>query len=304
MCTSEHTRFICTSSKINFVLKKKKKKLLRCRGDLGIGQFLQLLAAAFVGCTSPGKLPLSSSSPHGRPSPKLGPGRHLATRSCARGRIIDDCSDPPPPRLFPSFSPLSLSLSLSLSTFFVLFIVYFYAYFFLCPLFFVVLKKYHKKKKKKKHADAEPFCKSNEACAHCHMVSKNQWEPFWLATQRDPQNHCHCTGLDSIIVWTMTYQHSPDEWSCEALARNLSHDQKDPHKYQLARRSTRASAVSPHKHVLLGLHNYTSSGLLTFVQNMISRFSDRSCWELIITTTSHGTSRFVTQTCWCREKLL
>ena len=72
-------------------------RLLRCRGDLGIGQFLQLLAAAFVGCTSPGKLPISSSSPHGRPSPKLGPGRHLATRSCARGRIIDDCSDPPPP---------------------------------------------------------------------------------------------------------------------------------------------------------------------------------------------------------------
>ena len=28
----------------------------------------------------------------------------------------------------------------------------------------------------------------NEACAHYVMVSKFQWKPFWLATQRDPQN--------------------------------------------------------------------------------------------------------------------
>ena len=26
------------------------------------------------------------------------------------------------------------------------------------------------------------------ACAHYVMVSKLQWKPFWLATQRDPQN--------------------------------------------------------------------------------------------------------------------
>ena len=26
------------------------------------------------------------------------------------------------------------------------------------------------------------------ACAHYGMVSKIQWKPFWLATQRDPQN--------------------------------------------------------------------------------------------------------------------
>ena len=26
------------------------------------------------------------------------------------------------------------------------------------------------------------------ACAHYVMVSKFQWKPFWLATQRDPQN--------------------------------------------------------------------------------------------------------------------
>ena len=28
----------------------------------------------------------------------------------------------------------------------------------------------------------------NGACAHYVMVSKFQWTPFWLATQRDPQN--------------------------------------------------------------------------------------------------------------------
>ena len=28
----------------------------------------------------------------------------------------------------------------------------------------------------------------NGACAHYVMVSKYQWKPFWLATQRDPQN--------------------------------------------------------------------------------------------------------------------
>ena len=26
------------------------------------------------------------------------------------------------------------------------------------------------------------------SCAHYVMVSKFQWKPFWLATQRDPQN--------------------------------------------------------------------------------------------------------------------
>ena len=28
----------------------------------------------------------------------------------------------------------------------------------------------------------------NGACAHYVMVSKFQWKPFWLATQRDPQS--------------------------------------------------------------------------------------------------------------------
>ena len=32
------------------------------------------------------------------------------------------------------------------------------------------------------------ICKSDGACAHYVMVSKFQWKPFWLATQRDPQN--------------------------------------------------------------------------------------------------------------------
>ena len=30
----------------------------------------------------------------------------------------------------------------------------------------------------------------NGACAHYVMVSKFQWKPFWLATQRDAQNDC------------------------------------------------------------------------------------------------------------------
>ena len=37
----------------------------------------------------------------------------------------------------------------------------------------------------------EGHCKikqQNGACAHYVMVSKFQWKPFWLATQRDPQN--------------------------------------------------------------------------------------------------------------------
>ena len=28
----------------------------------------------------------------------------------------------------------------------------------------------------------------NGACAHYVIVSKFQWKPFWLATQREPQN--------------------------------------------------------------------------------------------------------------------
>ena len=34
----------------------------------------------------------------------------------------------------------------------------------------------------------ENFKLLNGACAHYVMVSKYQWKPFWLATQRDPQN--------------------------------------------------------------------------------------------------------------------
>ena len=40
------------------------------------------------------------------------------------------------------------------------------------------------------HLIDSPFgmSKRNGACAHYVMVSKFQWKPFWLATQRDPQN--------------------------------------------------------------------------------------------------------------------
>ena len=35
----------------------------------------------------------------------------------------------------------------------------------------------------------------NGACAHYVMVSKFQWKPFWLATQRDPQNDWTATQI-------------------------------------------------------------------------------------------------------------
>ena len=38
---------------------------------------------------------------------------------------------------------------------------------------------------------------ANGACAPYFMVSKSQWKPFWLATQRDPQND-----------WTSTATHN------------------------------------------------------------------------------------------------
>ena len=38
------------------------------------------------------------------------------------------------------------------------------------------------------------FQLSNGACAHYIMVSKFQWRPFWLATQRDPQTDGACAN--------------------------------------------------------------------------------------------------------------
>ena len=35
---------------------------------------------------------------------------------------------------------------------------------------------------------ANGLLRVNGACAHYVIVSKFQWKPFWLATQRDPQN--------------------------------------------------------------------------------------------------------------------
>ena len=35
---------------------------------------------------------------------------------------------------------------------------------------------------------AKKSARANGACAHSVMVSKFQWKPLWLATQRDPQN--------------------------------------------------------------------------------------------------------------------
>ena len=38
------------------------------------------------------------------------------------------------------------------------------------------------------HASLFFYLAKPRACAHYVMVSKIQWKPFWLATQRDPQN--------------------------------------------------------------------------------------------------------------------
>ena len=45
----------------------------------------------------------------------------------------------------------------------------------------------------------------NGACAHYVMVSKIQWQPFWLATQLIHE----MTGLGGQKVWIMTYSHRP-----------------------------------------------------------------------------------------------
>ena len=51
----------------------------------------------------------------------------------------------------------------------------------------------------------------NGACAHYVMVSRFQWKPFWLATQRDPQND-----------WTAT-QKSCELWRIRAGSIWLAH---------------------------------------------------------------------------------
>ena len=66
----------------------------------------------------------------------------------------------------------------------------------------------------------------NGACAHYIMVSKFHWKPFWLATQRDPQNDWTATQT----VWTMTYSHRPHWVLCSmdtfatSLSAKLIHD--------------------------------------------------------------------------------
>ena len=63
--------------------------------------------------------------------------------------------------------------------------------------------------------------RDNGACAHYIMVSKFQWKPFWLATQRDPQNDwtgtqnrmnydVHTKNHCFFFYATGEYRHSPD----------------------------------------------------------------------------------------------
>ena len=52
---------------------------------------------------------------------------------------------------------------------------------------------------------------TNGACAHYVMVSKFQWKPFWLATQRDPQND-----------WTATQNCANYDEFAQASFRKLS----------------------------------------------------------------------------------
>ena len=48
----------------------------------------------------------------------------------------------------------------------------------------------------------------NGACAHYVMVSKFQWKPFWLATQRDPQNDW--TATQNRVNYDV-FAHAPSE---------------------------------------------------------------------------------------------
>ena len=53
------------------------------------------------------------------------------------------------------------------------------------------------------------------ACAHYVMVSKFQWQPFWLATQRDAQNdwtatqnrvnYCKVTNFRPVLIFVLSY---------------------------------------------------------------------------------------------------
>ena len=54
----------------------------------------------------------------------------------------------------------------------------------------------------------QPRHRANGACAHYVMVSKFQWKPFWLATQRDPQNDWAATQ-NRVNHADMTYSHRP-----------------------------------------------------------------------------------------------
>ena len=47
-------------------------------------------------------------------------------------------------------------------------------------------------------------CVFDGACAHYIMVSKIQWKPFWLATQRDPQNDW--TGWQNRVNYDVVTQ--------------------------------------------------------------------------------------------------
>ena len=49
----------------------------------------------------------------------------------------------------------------------------------------------------------------NGACAHYIMVSKFQWKPFWLATQRDPQNDW--TATQNRVNYDVFAQ-APSRW--------------------------------------------------------------------------------------------
>ena len=72
----------------------------------------------------------------------------------------------------------------------------------------------------------------NGACAHYVTVSNFQWKPFWLATQRDPQNdwtatqnrvncmtYSHRPHHHSFPLWSM---HQATPWPRRATQKNLS----------------------------------------------------------------------------------
>ena len=66
------------------------------------------------------------------------------------------------------------------------------------------------------------FARLDGACAHYVMVSKFQWKPIWLATQRDPQNDW--TATQNRVNYDVFAQAPPHFPSPERFLRGSDRD--------------------------------------------------------------------------------